>query len=191
MGPGGYAIILVLFLVIVIGVIAYLVYRKKHHGGGGGMNTGNNAIAGKDYTIEKTYNASIPTPSTPYLYNFENSQSVNLGKPWCQPTYYAVRLVNFETGEYGPLSQWIGPISSKQTTFPCKPNSTTCKFTVPTRLNKITIGSDTTYDRTQLLMNLHQQVGVFDPQSDGDIIGYVMPGSNIGFNSLYLLPNGC
>lgn len=217
------AVIAILLLIGVVVVVLIVAYKKSHSSSGGGDSGGGGdrvyPIPGKDFTVETKFNQRVPKPpSAPYLAMFEGACSdfsqqkclksnpnFNNGRPWCQPTWYAIRYVNMNTGEYGPLSEWTQkPISAGASDFPCK---SSCKFPVgqqSCKFNHITLASDENVPGGQwgnpYVVNIHQQTGTFNGESDGDIIGWMTPGSIatlVGNNSLWSLSksqkvcNGC
>lgn len=127
------------------------------------------------YVTEKTLSPSIPTAPSVYLGKFEFSQEV--GGAVCTPRWYAARLVNLDTGEYGPLGKWtLSPViaGNDATSLPWIPNETSkvngCNFNQPTIVTVDPIPKG-------YHLNLHRHLGVTPPPSSslGKIIGVLNP----------------
>lgn len=141
------------------------------------------------YIDEKYADNSIPNPQQQlYLGNFTYDPNLP-GGPLCDPMYYAFRYVRISDGGYSKLSPWTTtPIYSGAKTLPCYPSG---KSTDNCAHDNIPTGSSTcknnrpvivTVDPLDLaiidgyVLNLHRQVGTFDPNSEGQMIGFLMAG---------------
>jgi hypothetical protein len=218
-------VIIILGILIIGGIIILVIYKLKKNGGGGGGGNPPSPIAGKNYVIEEHLDNTLNKPPTPYLSSFsgacrdfknpdclKSSNSINLGYPWCTPSWFAVKYVKVTnisgtgpdtvmTGNAGPISDWIGPIyacaDSNELSSLCGPSG--CSF--PTgkqscKFNTIRIScpANIIYGPTKdgLMLNLHMQEGKLNPNSDGVIIGALYPDSINGYtgsNNLAVLKN--
>lgn len=172
-------------LFVVAGVIYhYLPTPKKCDPGGCLGITG--PTPGCTYLPETAPDGSLPTPqSQPYLGGFKSVP--NAGPPFCTGVWYAYRYVT-PLGGYSPLSQWTGynpdepslpplPIYGGSQNLPCAPGgceawgiapSSTCSANAPEIIISGTIPSLP----SGTFLNVHRQSGqVFDPTSEGDIVG--------------------
>jgi hypothetical protein len=145
------------------------------------------------YIQEKYLDTTIPIPKQ-NLYLGDFTYDPNLpGGPLCEPMYYAFRYVRTSDGGYSPLSPWTTiPIYSGASTFPCYPQGSNPTSNPPDgwcSLDGIETGSQScqfnrptivTVDPLDLaiadgyILNLHRQIGTFDPTSTGELVGNLL-----------------
>ena len=207
--------IIIVSIILIGGIIFFILYRMKKNGGGSGGGGNVKPIPGKNYVIEKKYNSLIGKAASPYLVSFfggsrkvgdpkffKPDPNINGGYPWCQPTYFALRKIKVTdvsgkgpdailSGDYGELSDWIGPIYSGAESFPCQ---NACSFPVGKKscnFNSMIIGTSEQVNYPDIL-NLHMQVGTLNPKSEGVIINFMTPNTEAPmatFNNLWVLDN--
>jgi hypothetical protein len=109
--------------------------------------------------IEKVLSTSIPTPTMSLtLKDFDYSIGY---APWCIPSFYAFRYVDSE-GNYGPLSDWYGPVVASSDSSPGK-----CNANIPF----LQVQDLTDPGLTRYYANVHRQDGTLDTNSEGSIVG--------------------
>lgn len=157
-----------LFFVFIVGGVFYYYYVIRKGNSTSGLQAG-------DFWSEKSLVNTLRKLPTPKLLQFKFDKQLPNKNPWCHKTWYAIRLVNTKTGEYGPMSDWMSsPVYAGMT-------KDTCTY------NSVTIGTDevTTkdIDLSNYGINLHRQVDSLFPASDGAIVGMLLPSAN-GFSAL-------
>lgn len=191
-------LIITLVIVVIIAIFGGYLYYKKYISPSGSTPAPLVPVFSKEIRLDTT----IPKPPKPILANFEGMKnnpsrpnpSLNNGYPWCSPTWYAFRYVDPKLGNYGPLSEWSGPIRAGAQlvdmsssclkgvcNFPIDQKVGTCGF------NNITIGTDQDLGSLvpqvgsfTLMVNVHRQTDNFNPNASGDIIGQIYPSKAYG-----------
>lgn len=133
------------------------------------------------FVSENYADSTLPTPTQSiYLQSFTYDPNLS-GGAICEPQWYAFRYVRISDGGYSALSNWTTiPVQSGTTNLPCygscqnigiSPTTNTCTFNRPTLATVAPL--DLSFAQGYVL-NLHRQSGTFDPNEDGDLVGFLI-----------------
>lgn len=141
---------------------------------------------------EKRFDASIKAP-TQNMYLVQFNYSPLLGASWCRPTWYAFRYVR-QDGSYSKLSPWTTlPVQAGAKVQPCINGdcTTLCSSGGTTQIPCVLTGYDScacNRPEVGVIENLdydiklgeyyaviHRQIDTFDPTSEGQQIGTLLP----------------
>ncbi len=188
-----YIILSIIALVLIgFGIVVALMKQPSLNNCG---RAGPEYIRPQCVSINELYaDSTVPTPSQPiYLLKFTYDPSAaSLGGPPCNPLWYAYRYVRTSDGGYGPLSSWTTqPIYAGSPNPPCVPVTgqppnnwcslngiaTGCGSGGSSTFNEPVVGTTGTLELSLAdgyVLNLHRQVGTFDPTSEGQLVGQLI-----------------
>lgn len=148
---------------------------------------------------ELTYTPSMIKPQEKMvIQTFEESKSIPKPFPYCKSMWYAYRFVT-PNGEYGPMSDWSGPISVYEKKLPCAGNKGCMNLGIREgnlKASKMILGIQkeipseykSKIEKGEMVINVHRSFQETPPNNtDGQIVGNMFPtgGSSAFFPLTY------